>query len=59
MADVSVYKRCTETYHYLTQIIRLGEVRLASDAAVTANPQRWVALTDAELTTGKTGVHGN
>lgn len=57
MADVTVYKRCNEAYFWSTQTIRLGEVRLASDAAVVANASRWVTLTDAELTDGSKGVH--
>lgn len=59
MADVNVYKRCSETYFWSTQVIRAGEVRLASDSAVVANPQRWTTLTDAELTSGRKGIHDN
>jgi hypothetical protein len=59
MADVSVYKRCIETYCWTTQTIHVGDVRLGTDAACVANPQRWVTLTDADLTSGKKGVHDN
>lgn len=50
MADVTTYKKSTTTYHWGGQFIQKYEVRVATDAAVVANPQNWVALTDAEMT---------
>lgn len=31
-------------------VVRVGDVRAASDPIVTANPQWWVALADADFT---------
>lgn len=59
MADVSVYKRCTMSYAYAGTWIHAGEVRLGTDAAPAANPQWWVAITDADMTSGRKGVHDN
>lgn len=52
MADVSVYKQATTTYFWSNQTINAGEVRLATDPAVTANPQWWATVTDAEMSAG-------
>jgi hypothetical protein len=57
MADVTTYKRATATFIWNSQTIIAGQVRAATDAAVTTNPQWWVALTDAEFTDGKHVSH--
>lgn len=57
MADVSVYKRALATYFWSNQAIRVGDIRLATDAAVVANPSFWVTVTDAEMTSGRKGFH--
>lgn len=53
MADVTTYKYCIMSYATAAGSFHYGEVRAASDANVTAQPQYWVALTDAEMSTGK------
>jgi hypothetical protein len=59
MADVTVYKRSTMNYFWGTSYCHVGEVRVGTDPTVVANPQWWVALTDADLTSGQKGIHGN
>jgi hypothetical protein len=53
MADVTTYKRATMAYAALASgvVVRVGDVRAATDPIVTANPQWWVALADADFTT--------
>jgi hypothetical protein len=57
MADVTTYKRSTMSYCATGAVINVGDVRAATDPVVTANPQWWVALTDAEMSDGKHGSH--
>jgi hypothetical protein len=55
MADVTTYKRATISYFSTASGgagVKVGEIRAAADAVVTANPAYWVAFTDAELSTG-------
>jgi hypothetical protein len=47
MADVSTYRRCTETYATNTMVFHEGDLRAASDPAVVATPSLWAAMTDA------------
>lgn len=51
MADVNTYKRAIATFASAGTVVHIGDVRAASDPVVTANPQWWVALVDADFTT--------
>lgn len=53
MADITTYKRAIMAYAIPASniVIHVGEIRQASDAIVTANPQWWVALDDTTVTT--------
>lgn len=57
MADVTTYKRCLQSYASPAGNYTTGEVRASSDAAVTANPAYWGALTDTDFSGGRNRVH--
>lgn len=57
MADVSAYKHCIMAYAVAGQVNNVGDLRLATDPIVTANPQWWVAFADADFTTVKGKYH--
>jgi len=49
MADVSTYRRCITAFSTGTVTCGVNEVRAAGDPLVSANPQFWSALTDAQM----------
>jgi hypothetical protein len=50
MADVTTYRRCTVYYTWGGRIFRPGDTAASTDPAVTANPQWWATLADADFT---------
>lgn len=56
MADVNTYVRCIMPHASQGAMHNDGEVRASNDAAVATNPQWWVALSDAVMTSGETEV---
>jgi hypothetical protein len=57
MADINTYRRCVMNYVSGGLSYHIGDVRSSSDAAVTANPQWWITMTDTEMSDGKHGTH--
>jgi hypothetical protein len=51
MADVTTYKRCISPHVWNNRVFHVGDTLPAGDAATTQNPQWWVALADADMTT--------
>jgi hypothetical protein len=49
MADVTTYKRALVSYAATIAVVQYGEVRLATDPVVLANPAYWSAFSDAEM----------
>jgi hypothetical protein len=58
MADVSTYRRATMSFAYSGSVIHEGDLRPASDGAVTTNPQWWAAMTDSDMTDSNISVPG-
>jgi hypothetical protein len=56
MADVNTYSRCIMPHYSVGSVHTEGEVRPNADAAVTLNPQWWIALSDSVMTSGSTEV---
>lgn len=54
MADVSTYSRCIQPYAWGNPpaVFPAGTVLPSANAAVVANPQNWVGLTDGDFTPG-------
>jgi hypothetical protein len=50
MADVSTYKVCTMPYAVSGAVCNVGDLRQGVDPVVTANPQWWTTLADADFT---------
>jgi hypothetical protein len=57
MADVSTYKHCIMAYATAGQVHNIGDLRLATDPIVLANPQWWVVFADADFTAVKGKYH--
>jgi hypothetical protein len=53
MADVSTYRRCITPYSKAGISFGIGELRSATDPAVTATPGYWATLTDAEMASAR------
>lgn len=59
MSDSTTFKRAITAYANGTTVVHQDEVRAAADPIVTANPQYWVALSDADLSGGTKKVHAS
>lgn len=60
MADVSAYRVCTMTFITSGNVAyHAGDVILATDPVVTQVPTYWRAVTDADMSDKRHGIHSS